>query len=270
MSNSPAWCLRLVCGESICTLNMLTTDPAVDNVPLWSPDGQRIVFASFREGTNLAFFWKSADGTGPVEHLVTTETSGFFVPYSWSPDGGTLVFNYGARAVPYLGAGDIGVLSMEGDRAWEPLLQTTADERAPAVSPDGAWIAYQSDQTGRPEVYVERFPGLGERRQISVGGGVEPLWSPDGSELFYRRLSPDAMMVVRIESDPVFQVSTAEILFEGRYYRNAFGRTYDITPDGKRFLMLEPAPASSEPKTAPHIVVVLDWFEELERLVPSN
>ena len=159
---SDVWIAELARG----TLSRLTTTQGLDNVPLWTPDSERVVFASAREqaGT-LSFFWRLADGTGPVDKLLTSEAGGQFKPYGWSPDGMSMVFDYGTPPM------DIGLLALESEESWEPLLQTEAGEAAPALSPDGEWVAYVSDQTGRPEVYVQRFPDLGDRRLISSGGG---------------------------------------------------------------------------------------------------
>ena len=159
----------------------LTTHPELDNVPHWTPDGEHVVFASAREANGLlSLFRRRADGTGPVEKLLTTEVPGNLKPYGWSPDGKSLLFDYGP-----LTNLDIGVLNTD-DGSWEPLLDSDAIEAAPTLSPNGEWVAYTSDQTGRLEIYVQRFPGLGDRRLVSSGGGVQALWSPGGDELFYR------------------------------------------------------------------------------------
>jgi serine/threonine-protein kinase len=245
------------------TLTRVTTEPGLDNDPVWTPDGERVVFPSRRNSDDkLAFYAKAADGTGPVELLLTSETTGFtFRPYDWSSDGKVLLFDYGTADA----GGNIGMLSMEGGRPWKPLLQTPANEISPALSPDGAWLAYTSNQTGRPEVYMERFPNLGDRRQLSTDGGSAPLWSPNGRELFYRR--GDAMMVVGI--DPrTLSVGSPEALFEGPYEGDAAGsRRYDMSPDGRRFLMIKQPPETAEP---PDIIVVENWDQELKRLVPTN
>ena len=146
------------------TLSRLTTDEASDRVPLWTPDGQRVVFTSNRDG-ELGLFSKAADGTGEVERLATFETATQPLRAGdWSPDGTSLVFVFAEGTL------DIGVLSMAGERSWAPLLDTEAVEVVPVISPDGQWIAYASDETGRPEVYIQRFPDLGERQQVSTDG----------------------------------------------------------------------------------------------------
>ncbi len=254
------WVAELARG----TRTRVTTNPGLDILPSWTPDGKRVVFDSHREEPLLGLHWKAADGTGSAERLMSMEED----PGNshWSPDGKTLVFFYWVKAQHI----DIGVLSMEGERAWEPLIHTESNETAPALSPDGRWIAYASDETGQYEVYVQRFPGLGERRLISTGGGMQPTWSPDGKELFYRRWYDDAMMVVPIDTVSTLTVGDPAILFEGSYCRFGgfpFVRDYDIAPDGKRFLMIKDVRPPEEIPPPEQITVVLNWFQELERLV---
>ena len=154
---------------------------------------------------------------------------------------------------------------MEGDRQSEPLLEMDFNEKAPTVSPDGRWLAYFTGETGQDEVYVQRFPDLGEKQQISVGGGREPLWSPDGRELFFR--SPNGLMAVPVlDTEPTFRAGNAESLFEQQYATYLERRNYDIAPDG-RFLMIREG-AATDAGTAEQLVVVLNWFEELKERVP--
>ena len=251
------------------TLNVVTTGEANDSWPIWTPDGQHVVFTSARDG-ELGFFRKSADGTGDVERLATIEGANGLVADSWSPDGSRLVFTLFAQGT----GGDIGVLSLEGDRSWEPLLETTRHEANPAISPDGQWIAYTSSDTGRNEVYVQRFPDLGERQQISTSGGGDPIWSPDGTALYYlgRRASgEEAMAVVTIDPGPPLSVGSPEMLFDRTPYTRPFGpgRFHDIAPDGQRFLMLSSQAAGETGAVLrPQINVVLNWFQELTERVP--
>ncbi len=156
---------------------------------------------------------------------------------------------------------------MEGEGAAEPLLASEFGERNGEVSPDGQWLAYQSDESGEDRIYVRPFPEVdGGRFLISVGGGITPLWSPEGKELFYR--TRDGMMVVPVGTDSGFLAGTPEVLFTGSYaVRN--GRMYDIAPDGQRFLMIKPA-ETTEGGAINDVVLVLNWFEELKRLVPTD
>ena len=264
--NRDVWVSELARG----TLARLTRDDAFDGRPLWHPDGRRVAFRSDRNG-QPELFLQAADGSGTAERLLTIdEAVTDIVPYDWSPDGATL---FVVALLPETGF-DVGMVSTEGPGTWEPLVQTAASEVWPAISPDGRWLAYASDETGRFEVYVQRFPERGGRQPISVGGGVLPEWSADGSELFYGRGGPpDAMMRVTITGDerdpPSLIVGTPERLFEWRYALPGVGlRHYDVSPDGQRFLMITPGGPADAGAGRAEINVVLDWFEELERLVP--
>ncbi len=253
-ANQDVWIYELA-GD---TLTRLTFDPANDFQSLWTPDGQRVVFTSTRDGEQPNLFWKAADGTGQVERLTTSPNRQ--VPQSWSPDGKSLVF----LEVP-IGTTDLYVLSVEGERTTEPLLQTQANVSRPAISPDGRWMAYRSEETGRFEVYVGPFPNVEDGKwQISRDGGESPVWGPNGRELFYRSLNGQSMMAVRVETEPTFAAGSPEVLFTGSYYFGA-GRNYDLSPDGQRFLMIK-----EEEVGGAQINVVLNWFEELKRLVPTN
>ncbi len=257
--NSDIWIHDLGRG----TERIFTTDPANDRAPLWTPDGARVVFASGREGP-LGLFQKPADTPGDAERLVTRgNNAGFVQPTSWTDDGQTLLFwEVGTSA------GDVGVISMEGDPTTDLLVATGSSEAAPAVSPDGGWIAYDSNETGQYEVYVQRFPTLGGKQTISTAGGRQALWSPDGRELFYRAAS--GMMRVPVETAQTFTAGTPEVLFETQYYFNFSRRTYALAPDGRRFLMVKDAAPTDESGTPAQsqIVLVENWHEELKRLVP--
>jgi serine/threonine-protein kinase len=238
----------------------LTFGPAEDHFPVWTPDGRRIVFDSGHiEETAHNLFWKAADGTGQVERLTTSPNNQ--TAHSFSPDGKSLVFG---ETVP---GRDLQVVSMEGERTWQPLFQSQFDERLGMISPDGHWIAYQSNESGRGEVYVRPFPNVEEGKwQISGDGGTEPVWAPRGQELFYR--NGEAMMVVGIKTEPTFTAGSPVVLFTGRYTMGGTVVDYDISPDGQRFLMMK---AADEEEGQPgQINVVQNWFEELKRLVPTN
>jgi Tol biopolymer transport system component len=226
--------------------------------PVWTPDGKRLAIQSNREGP-LNLFWQRADGSGGLEHLITSEFNNF--PASFSPDGQLLAF---AEVNPTTGY-DIWVLRMS-DRKAQLFLRTPFNESAARFSPDGRWLAYISDESGRFEIYVQPYPGPGGKWQISTEGGTEPVWNRNGRELFYR--SGGKMMAVDIATQPTFASGKPRVLFEGQY-SPAPGTTpnYDVSPEGQRFLMVK----GSEQEAAPtQINVVLNWFEELKQKVPSG
>ena len=168
IDNVDIWSSELARGS----LSKVTTDPSADRFPLWTPSSERVVFASNREGP-VGLFSKAADGTGDVERLVTIEEADNIAPQSWSLDGKMLVFTYASA-----GSVDIGVLMMDGDRSWQPLMETEADETGSVIAPQGGWMAYDSDETGELEVYVQRFPDLGDKKLISTSGGRRPPLVP--------------------------------------------------------------------------------------------
>ena len=148
------------------------------------------------------------------------------------------------------------LLSLDSARTTRPYLQTPADEFAPAVSPDGQWVAYSSDESGRVEVYVRSFPEPGGKIQISLDGGTEPVWSRDGRELFYR--NADRMMAASVQRQPEFSVERRAELFRGQYATSQYHAQHDVTPDG-RFVTAQGPQASSD------LVIVLNWFDQLRR-----
>ena len=165
-------------------------------------------------------------------------------------------------------SGDIGVLSLEEEPRWEPLLQSEANEGDPAISPNGEWIAYGSDQSGQEEIYVRRFPELGQRQQISTGGGAKPRRSPDGRELIYA--SATTLFAVPIGTEPTLQVGSPEMVFQGSHPLDEFGGQgfQDISP-GQRFLLIREGDQTDD-TSAPtaEIVLVQNFFEELRERVP--
>jgi Tol biopolymer transport system component len=246
------------------TTTRLTFDPALDMEPLWTPDGEGLVFASNRSG-NYDLYWKRADGTGPEERLTMGAQQEF--PGSWGNGGRDLVFM--ECRTPNAGLCDVAVLSFTGDRRTRTkvLLQTEFDESFPTVSPDGRWVAYQSNESGSAEIYVRPFPDVERGRwQVSIGGGTEPLWGPKGDELFYR--TPTSLMVVRVQTGASPTFSNARTVFSLAGYFAGFGHDFDIAPKGDRFILT--APIRTEGGAADQIVVVENFFEELKRLVPTN
>jgi serine/threonine protein kinase len=231
-----------------------------NHIPIWTSDGQRLTFSSARKGhPNL--FWKMADGSGIAEQLLTSKQHQD--PGSWSPDGKIMAY---AELHPETNW-DIWLLRMEDERRSEPFLQTRFNEYHPMISPDGRWLAYSSDESGRLEVYVRPFPDGRGKWLISTEGGREPLWARDGEELFYR--TGGKLMTVAIETESSFVAGKPRLLFEWEFdsrEMTPFGSpNYDVSPDG-RFLMIKPDPS---PPSA-QINFILNWFEELKRLVPSK
>jgi Tol biopolymer transport system component len=247
------------------TLSRLTFDEAADLQSIWTPDGDRIVFASRREGPLTSIYWKKADGTGTTEKLGSMPDQGL-MPWCWSRDGKTLIVAETDGGTQW----DIGMLSMEGDHTEKQLLRTEHTEINQQISPDGGYMAYASDESGQMEVYVRSFPDMDAGKwQVSTNGGESPLWSPDGKELFY--IVEGAYMAVPVEMEPIFKPGNPEVLFRGGYIAGfGEGTPWDIHPDGKRFLMMKQAgtPASAEAASQPKIVIVTNWFEELKQRVP--
>ena len=244
------------------TLARLTFAPGRDVYPVWTPDGRQMAFGSNRGG-QFKLYWKAVDGTGAVERL--TESENPQSPTAFTPDGKQLVFNEinGQNQ-------DLGVLFLEGSS--EPLLATEFAERHGDISPGGRWLAYQSNASGQDEIYVRPFPNVEDGQWlISHGGGTRPLWSPDGRELFY--VAPGARLMavpVHVQTESSFAAGNAKELFGGYYAprEGAPGRTYDISPDGERFLMIKES--GSGETSSIEFILVLNWFEELKRLVPTD
>jgi dipeptidyl aminopeptidase/acylaminoacyl peptidase len=222
-----------------------TLDPADDRYPIWSPDGARLAFASNRNGA-YDLYDKATDGSGNERTLL--ESSDFKRPNSWSPDGRFILYWTAQNK------GDLMVLPLTGDRRPFPIVSTPFDEQQGAFSPDGKWVAYQSDKSGRFEIYVRPFPGPGGESQVSAEGGHSPRWRADARELYF--LAPDLkMMAAKVETKgAAFSASAPESLFQTRINQATNRQQYDVARDG-RFLILTDLPETS---TEP-IHLLLNW-----------
>ncbi len=206
----------------------------------------------------MDLFWIPSDGSGQPEPLDVGEYRRF--PASWSPGGDFLLY---VETHPDTGA-DIGILPIGGEEPARMFLRTNADEEAPRFSPDGRWVAHQSDESGRPEIYIRPFVSPTIKWQVSTDGGAGPVWNPQGGEIFYRE--GDKMMVVDVVLGETPQLGKPRLLFERHFYNSGLGGDYDVMPDGQYFIMLDDS--ASEPRPT-ELVLVRNWFQELERLVPS-
>jgi len=243
-------------------LTRLTTDPNADQFPVWTPDGRRIAFASSRAG-EFNLFWQPADGTGGAERLTTSPHRQY--PWAFTADGKSLVIR---DTDPKTGP-DVSVISMEGDHTPKPLIHSAFNEQNAELSPDGRWIAYQSNESGRDEIHVRPFPAVDSGHwQISTDGGARPLWARSGRELFF--VDPRGrLMVASIQTNPGFAAGNPAVAVD---YANGFiiatGRNYDVSADGRRFLLIKSA--LRDQTNASQLHVVLNWTEELKRLAPAK
>ena len=237
------------------TLTRLTFEGDLNVDPVWTPDGRRIVF----KGTGNRLFWQPADGSGAAEAMTNGALSTNDIPSSWSPDGQAMAI------VETIGPQSVWILPLQ-DRKPQLFDRGQTNETAPRFSPDGHWIAYASSESGRSEIYVRPYPGPGGKYQISTEGGTETVWNPKGRELFYR--SGNKMIAVEVTTQGAFSAGKPRVLFEGAYVPTPRSLpNYDVSPDGQRFLMLRAAEQAQAPT---QINVVLNWFEDLKRRVPTK
>ena len=246
------------------SLSQFTFEGTANRRPVWTPDGSRITFYSDREPPR-DIYWKLTDLSGQAELLL--EQSFDVIPGSWSVDNILTFFSIRPDSGP-----DIGTLEIQDGIAKPiPFLETQAGEAAPRFSPNGKWIAYMSRESGALEVWVRPYPNTGGgQRRVSIGGGTEPVWSPDGRELFFRSPLPDSdMMAARVLTDPVLTFEPARKLFDGQGYEvgRSGGQGYAVHPDG-RFLMITRDQSEEVPTPPQRIHVVLNFLEELKERVP--
>jgi serine/threonine-protein kinase len=245
----------------------LTTEGR-NGTPIWSPDGTRLTYRSSRSGADN-LFWLPADGNGAPERLTTSIHNQ--VPATWAPDGQGLLF-YDLRQHSKGLRSDIWLLPLQGDRKPRSILESPFFKFGVDVSPNGQWLAYASNESDRPEVYIRPYDRPGPRVKVSVEGGMLPVWRRDGRELFF--IVPPTtqgqiqMMAAPVTTRPALSTGTPSRLFEGSYFTVQPGRSFDVTADGQRFLMVQEMEPPSVKIT--QMVLVQNWFEELKRRVPGK
>jgi len=240
------WTLDLLRG----TCSRLVADPFGAHHPVWSPDGRRIVFASNRLG-GLALFMSSADGSGEAEPVLPGEKA-FVYMADWSRDGRYLLYQ-----IVREGTDDLEILSLDAGRTRQTFLASSATETQGQFSPDGQWIAYTSDESGSPEVYVRHFPDTGNKWRISTHGGAQGKWRADGRELFYLALDGKLMAVDIKASSSAFAAGTPRLLFNTGVTGSFVDRfnQYLVMRDGQQFMINR----SAEDENSAPIMVVMNW-----------
>ncbi len=246
----------------------LTLDPADDAKPVWTPDGRRIAFASRRDDmVTFNLYWELTDGSGNIERLATSHDSQY--PGSWHPTGKFLAFQERAIRTNF----DLWILPLEGDETSGPkpgkptvFLNSAFDEREPRFSPDGQWLAYQSNESGRDEVYVRRFGAQSVPWRISTGGGFDPSWSRARSELFF--VAPDGQIMVAaysVEGESL-RPGIPQPWGRARVVRRTRLRSIDLHPDGDRVV----GGLSDAESKQDEVVLVLNFLDELRRIAPAT
>ena len=255
------WVEQLRCDIEVMDLARGTvtrlTSEGDNHYPIWTPDGQRITYLGQRTRESARMIVsRPANGSGAEEAVSATPSKySPSVPLAWSSRG----------VLAFADQGSIWVMPHASEpQAFAP---SPFDETAPAFSPDGRWLAYVSDESGRYDVYVRPFPGPGEKYKVSTAGGMEPVWSRNSRELFYR--NGDQVLAVQAGTTPEFSASRPRVLFTGPFARarTADRIAYDVSPDGEHFVMLN---SGEEDRAVTQISVLLNWFEELKARVPSK
>ncbi|MDP3718719.1 MAG: protein kinase [Acidobacteriota bacterium] len=247
-------------------LTRLTLDPAADTYPVWTPDGRRIIFTSARTVPN-GLFIQPADGTGSPERLVSGTDP--FAGYSMTPDGKTLV----AREGLFSARRDLTLIRMAPTPHSEPLLHASFYEENAEFSPDGRWLAYQTNESGQSEIYVRPFPQIESGRwQVSISGGQQAMWSRNGRELFYVDAKTQVLMSAAVQATATFSSAAPVRVIDMRpYFVSPLGRAFDVSLDGQSFLVIKNARSTAPDgvtSLAPEITVVLNWLDELAARVP--
>ena len=228
----------------------VTAEGTTNDRPEWTADGTRVLFRSDRAGRNTTLWWQPADGSGAAQELLAVPGKDVWEGVM-TPDGHTVVYRTGVQ-----GSADIWYRRLAGDTAAHGIATTPFAESAPRISPDGRWVAYASDESGSYQVVVRPFPGPGAQVTVSIGGGNTPVWSRDGRRIFY----PDGtkLLAASVGTSPTFSATARDVLFEGNYVQRLGHAGFDVSPDGKSFLMLRPVAEHDE-----QIVVIPNWAAEL-------
>ncbi|PYS36143.1 MAG: hypothetical protein DMG14_25305 [Acidobacteria bacterium] len=231
--------------------------------PTWTLDSQRVVFTSDREG-DPGLYWQRADGSGVPELIVTPEPGTTLQSEAFSADGKVLIFSFSRGGDRNLAMASLGL-----DRKPKPLIKGYASNSS--ISHDGSWLAYSANESGRNEIYVQPFPPTGAKYQVSFGGGRSPLWSPDGRQLFYLQGQANGtqqIVSVDVQTQPAFVAGkTAPLPIEG-VIADTGPRSYDISPDGKFFVVMLPQAQANDKAPPEQVNVALNWFDELKQRVP--
>jgi len=254
------------------TMSRFTYDPLSDRYPVWTPDGRRIAFASVRANkSSYSVYWQRVDGTGEPQRL--TEGRSNQIPMSWHPSGKSLAF----REIQPQTGWDIMILPMDGDEAsgWKAgkptvFLATPFIESEAAFSPDGRWLAYQSDESGKNEVYVRPFPSREGKWQVSTAGGEYPTWSPNQKEMFYRTADQRIWVAPYTVEGDSFRPDKPRLWSDVPFTdRGARIRNFDLHSDGQRFAVLKASQTQAENKLD-KVTFIFNFFDELRRIAPNT
>ncbi len=252
------WVADLVRGG----LTRITFTPGEEETPVWSPDGRELAYAASRESAKRSLFVRPADGSAAAVEREVWSAAEHFHANDWSPDGSTLIVEIRRQAT----AADLVAIDVQTGTATE-LLGSAFNEFQARLSPDGRWLAYVSDESGRKDVYVQPYPSLDSRVLVSIDGGVEPVWSADGRRLFFRS---GTVMAANVTSTSPLEFGVPEPLFPDRFARTQGDAHthYDVGPDG-RLLMVDNLSNQGTARRQ-EIQVVLNWADELKRLAPAD
>jgi serine/threonine-protein kinase len=258
------------------TLTRLTFGRMIERYAIWTPDGRTVIFSSGEIGgptTPRSLFRRRSDGTGAVEQL--TQSTAAQYPQAVTPDGAAVIVRE-QRPPSSPGSSsqsDFILLPLVGERSPRPLLPTPFVEYNAELSPDGHWLAYESNESGKYEVYVRPFPNVEDGKwQASTDGGAQPLWAHSGRELFYE--SSGTLMRVPVTIGSTFVPGTPQKIVGAGYVLRipgqGAGRMYDVSSDGQRFLMLKEGHTANERPAPARMILVQDWFEEVAKRVPTH